>query len=105
MRLIDVDALMLLFVEKANTMKDRHGVKAGDSWLLNYEDIKDVVDNAPTVKLTDGGPDRFTLEELRAWLYENAFNNYGTQYEKDVVEIINRLDGFVRFCKDRRSET
>ena len=50
MRQIDADALMPLFVTKANTMKDRHGVKLGDEWLLNYNDIKDVIDNAPTVE-------------------------------------------------------
>ena len=49
MRLIDADDLMPLFIKKANTMKDRHGVKLGDEWLLNYNDIKDVIDNAPTV--------------------------------------------------------
>lgn len=50
MRLIDVDALMPLFIEKAYTMKDRHGVKLGEEWLLNYNDIQDVIDNAPTVE-------------------------------------------------------
>lgn len=50
MRLIDADALMPLFMEKANTMKDRHGVKLGEEWLLNYNDIKDVIDNAPTIE-------------------------------------------------------
>lgn len=51
MRLIDADALMPLFIKKANTMKDRHGVKLGDEWLLSYNDIKDVIDNAPTVDI------------------------------------------------------
>lgn len=46
--------------------------------------------------------DGFTIEELKSWLYENAMNNFGTEYEKSVIEIINRLDGFARFCKDRR---
>lgn len=50
MRSIDADALMPLFIKKANTMEDRHGVKAGEDWLLNYNDIKDVIDNAPTIK-------------------------------------------------------
>ena len=49
MRLTDADALMPLFIKKANEMKDRHGVKLGEEWLLNYDDIKDVIDNAPTV--------------------------------------------------------
>lgn len=52
MRTIDADALMPLFMKKANTMKDRHGVKLGEEWLLNYNDIKDVIDNAPTVDTT-----------------------------------------------------
>ena len=38
MRNIDADALMPLFMKKANTMKDRHGVKLGEEWLLNYND-------------------------------------------------------------------
>ena len=50
MRLIDADALMPLFIEKAYTMKDRHGVKLGEEWLLNYNDIQDVIDNAPIVE-------------------------------------------------------
>lgn len=50
MRIIDADALMPLFMKKANTMKDRHGVKLGEEWLLNYNDIKDVIDNAPTIE-------------------------------------------------------
>lgn len=49
MRPTDADALMPLFIKKAYTMKDRHGVKLGDDWLLNYNDIKDVIDNAPPV--------------------------------------------------------
>ena len=50
MRLIDADALLPLFIEKAYTMKDRHGVKPGEEWLLNYNDINDVIDNAPTIE-------------------------------------------------------
>ena len=46
MKLIDADALMPLFIEKAYTMEDRHGVKLGEEWLLNYNDIQDVIDNA-----------------------------------------------------------
>lgn len=48
MRLINADALIPSFIKKAHTMKDRHGVKLGEDWLLNYNDIKDVIDNAPT---------------------------------------------------------
>ena len=134
MRLIDADKLMPLFVEKAHKMNNRHGVKIGESWLLDYNDIKDVIEHVPTaeprqyilkvkpqtdiekfkavfsnyitpqeieiVPLTPEG--NFTIDELRAWLYEIAFNNIPSEFEKHVVEIIQRLDGFERFCKDRR---
>lgn len=50
MRQIDADKLMPLFVEKAHKMSDRHGVKIDNDWLLNYNDIKDVIDSAPTVE-------------------------------------------------------
>ena len=49
MRAVDADTLMPSFIKKANTMKDRHGVKLGEEWLLNYNDLKDVIDNAPTI--------------------------------------------------------
>ena len=51
MRPIDADTLMPSFIKKACTMKDRHGVKLGEEWLLNYNDIKDVIDNAPTISV------------------------------------------------------
>ena len=70
MRLIDADALMPLFLEKANTMKDRHGVKLGEEWLLNYNDIKDVIDNAPTV------------EERPQCEWEKPFEHNGKTYHK-----------------------
>jgi len=54
MRLIDADALMPLLIEKVYTMDDKHGVKLGENWLLDYEDIKDVIDNAPTVERPQG---------------------------------------------------
>ena len=50
MRLIDADALMGRFVEKAYQIQDRHGVKLGEKWLLDYDEIKAVIDNAPTVE-------------------------------------------------------
>lgn len=49
MKLTDADKLMPLFVEKAYKMEDKHGVKLGENWLLDYNDIKDVIDNAEPV--------------------------------------------------------
>ena len=53
MRLIDADALMGRFVEKAYQIQDRHGVKLGEKWLLDYDEIKAVIDNAPAIELTE----------------------------------------------------
>lgn len=64
MRLIDADALMSLFIEKAHTMKDRHGVKLGEEWLLNYNDIQDVIDNAPTVESYTEDQVKWVLKQL-----------------------------------------
>ena len=49
----------------------------------------------------------FTREELEAWLYANAINNLDGQerdkiFADDCKIIIDRLDGFERFVKDRR---
>lgn len=65
MRLIDADALMPLFIEKANTMKDRHGVKLGDEWLLNYNDIKDVIDNAQAIITARTTTEGFPVIDMR----------------------------------------
>ena len=77
MRLIDADALMPSFIKKANTMKDRHGVKLGEDWLLNYNDIKDVIENAPTIE-TD-------LSEYSDKLWQKA-------YERGKTEAITNED-------------
>lgn len=78
MRPIDADALMPLFIKKANTMKDRHGVKLGDEWLLNYNDIKDVIDDAPTV----------------------CNDNYSMGYQDGVKKVLSeRPHGECRTCK------
>ncbi|MBQ1572312.1 MAG: hypothetical protein IIZ78_14385, partial [Clostridiales bacterium] len=39
----------------------------------------------------------FSRKDLESWLYQIAMNNIGTDFEKSVVEIIHRLDGFERF--------
>lgn len=77
MRTIDADALMPLFIKKANTMKDRHGVKLGDEWLLNYNDLKDVIDNAPTVE-----PQKIVI--ISPELIEKLASN--------VVDVVSNID-------------
>ncbi len=59
------------------------------------------IDEEPTAAVT------FTREELEAWLYANAINNLDGQarnkiFADDCKIIIDRLDGFERFVKDRR---
>ena len=50
MRTIDADELMKSFVTKAQDIKDKHGVAVGECWVLDYDDIKDVIEKAPTVE-------------------------------------------------------
>lgn len=45
----------------------------------------------------------FSRKDLESWLYQIAMNNIGTDFEKSVVEIINRLDGFERFVSEQKS--
>lgn len=65
MRLIDADALMPLFIKKACTMKDRHGVKLGEDWLLNYNDIKDVITSAPAIITARTTVEGFPIIDMR----------------------------------------
>lgn len=48
--------------------------------------------------------DYFTRDELKAWLYEIAFNNCNNSLGDSCEEIISRLDGFERFVEDKRKE-
>lgn len=47
---------------------------------------------------------RFTLDELKGWLYEVAENNYGNSLEYGCNELIRRINegGFERYVKDVR---
>ena len=72
-------------------------------------EVLDVIKAAPTVEPLEVLQDNktFTREELKAWLYAIAINNLdGLERDKvfadDCKEIIDRLDGFERFVKDRR---
>ena len=44
----------------------------------------------------------FNRKDLESWLYQIAMNNIGTDFEKSVVEIIHRLDGFERFVSEQK---
>ena len=43
----------------------------------------------------------FTIDELKKWLYEIAYNN-NNDFGKDCLEIVGRLDGFENFIADMR---
>lgn len=68
--LIRREDLMPLFVEKAQTMKDRHGVKLGENWLLNYDDIEDVISSIPAVNIKPFANVTFDKEELNKIIEE-----------------------------------
>ena len=68
--------------------------------FVSYETI----DNAQPVERPQGD---FTIDELRKWLYEIAFNNSDNEFGGDCLEIIDRLDGFERFVaaiRDKEKE-
>lgn len=44
----------------------------------------------------------FTRDELEQWLNEMLFNNCGTEFEKYILEILNRLDGFEKYVNYKR---
>lgn len=50
-RYIDANVILPMMTNKAHTMADRHGVKLGEPWLLNYDDIKEVIDKIPTANI------------------------------------------------------
>ena len=94
MRTIDADSLMPLFMEKANTMNDRHGVKLGEEWLLNYNDIKDVIDNAPTIE-TD-------MSEYSDKLWQKAYERGKAEARPTEFELIKRA--ILILCRNIRPD-
>lgn len=110
MRLIDVDALMPLFIEKAYTMKDRHGVKLGEEWLLNYNDIQEVIDNAPIVcndnysmGYQDGVKKVLSERPTGEWIDEGQYaEGHSEHYYRcsecggHIIEL--RVDDFCKHC-------
>ena len=94
MRPIDADNLENKVVELYTEGDD---ATEGDK-VVN--DVIDLIDNAPTVERPQGD---FTIDELRTWLYEIAFNN-DNDFGLDCLEIIDRLDGFERFVADMREK-
>lgn len=96
MRTIDADELKNTFdwVEVCN---------------LSKKEIKDIIDNAPTVNIPIKGVEHeayiensFTIDELRKWLFRIAFNNSNNHFGDYCLEIVRRLNGFMNFVKDLR---
>lgn len=46
----------------------------------------------------------FTRKELEGWIYEIAGNNLDNEFGTYCEELINRLDGFERYVRDKRTE-
>lgn len=122
MRLIDADALKATLSNEPNYIDDG----------AIFEQFEKIIDNAPTIELDEVTiqkilrprcmsvvtdeflidaiahkrvpDDSFTIEELSAWLREVMINNSDNSLGDACIDIHDRLDGFVRFCKDRRAE-
>lgn len=68
--------------------------------MCSVNEVTKAIDEATTVEA-------FTRAELESWLYQIAMNNLdGVERDKvfsdDCIELINRLDGFERYTKDKR---
>lgn len=66
----------------------------------SVNEVVKIIDSAPTLET-------FTRKDLESWLYQIAMNNLdGVERDKvfsdDCIELINRLDGFERYTKDKR---
>ena len=78
-------------------------VEEGHAYTFRLEDNKLIVtDLTEKQELNEIVGDSFTRKELESWLYEIAMNNFGTEFERSCIEIINRLNGFERFVVDKR---
>ena len=73
--------------------------KFREAWEANQSGVLIPAD-VEVIPLTP--PGCFTREELEAWLWKIALNNTDNNAGEICKEIIDRLDGFERFCKDRR---
>lgn len=69
---------------------DNHSMTSSDNaeFLMWVDDLMD---------------DKFTIDELKKWLYEIVDHN-DNDFGNDCLEIISRLDGFERFVADMRKE-
>ena len=123
MRLIDADALKalpfnrLIHTDFGDTCVSFEEIDAAPTveprqYILkvkpqtDIEKFKAVFSNYITpqeieiVPLTPEG--NFTIDELRDWLHEIFLNNIDNSLGGACLDIRKRLDGFERFCKDRR---
>lgn len=98
MRTVDADQMRVDSVKKCPTCKLNGSSYCRGACPVN--EVTKAIDEAQTVEA-------FTRAELESWLYQIAMNNLdGVERDKvfsdDCIEIINRLDGFERYTKDKR---
>lgn len=122
MKLTDADKLMPLFIEKAYKMPDKHGVKLGENWLLDYNDIKDVIDNAEPVIPEDFKPlidkmvellpkiiddvlpvviENLTSYEKRPqgeWIFKEITDDYRVYGQCSICKQRKRIDNYCPNC-------
>lgn len=94
-RYIDANVILPMLTHKANTMKDRHGVKLGEPWLLSYDDIKEVIDKIPTAKIN---PPTSETERRNIELVANVFIAIADQVNaiRDGQEADNDNEGMAK---------
>lgn len=98
MRTVDADQMRVDAIKKCPTCKLNGSSYCKGACPVN--EVTKAIDEAQTVEA-------FTRAELESWLYQIAMNNLdGVERDKvfsdDCIELINRLDGFERYTKDKR---
>ena len=85
MRTVDADKLLGSFIESGQKNGMKHGCKLGENWLLDYNDIKAVLDDAPTIEKRPRGK----------WIVYK--DNYGN--DKPVCSCCNKEQvGYANYC-------
>ena len=87
MRTVDADRLLGSFIESGQKNGMKHGCKLGENWLLDYNDIKAVIDDAPIIEERPKGewithsdyPDRLICSNCNH-KYDVWFVNNGTNF-------------------------
>lgn len=100
MRLIDADKLLGLFIESGQKHGSEHGCKLGENWLLDYNDIKAVIDNAPTIHVCQ----KYNIEDHFCPTWCEAIKKTSEDLQQTYQKELDKLAKIEQICKDAFSD-